>query len=121
MTSQFARTLLLAVSVVLAALAVDTARADVSQTVLLPGCPAAFELMSVAVLEAQGPYRLARIVDTAGNNDGFVCARRRPDGYAESDCSHGGTIACLLEQLGLPVYHFVDNDNPAEEHAQTVG
>ena len=117
MTSKFARALLPAVCAVVAALAVGAARADVPQTPLLPGCPAAFQLMSVAVLEAQGPYKLARLVDTAGNGDGYVCARQRPGGYAESDCSHGGTIACLLEQLGLPVYHFIDNDNPAEEHA----
>jgi len=117
MTSKFAgAALLLAVSAVVA-VAVGAARAEVPQTPLLPGCPAAFELMSVAVLEAQGPYKLARLVDTAGNADGYVCARERPAGYAEADCSHGGTIACLLEQLGLPVYHFIDNDNPAEEHA----
>jgi hypothetical protein len=109
-TSKFARALLLAVSAGVAALAVGAARADVPQSPSLPGCPAAFELMSVAALEAQGPYKLSRIVDTAGNGDG----------YAESDCTHGGTVACLLEQLGLPVYHFIDNDNPAEEHAGAV-
>lgn len=121
MKSNCARALLLAAATAAAALAAGTARADVSQTTLLPGCPAAFELKSVAALEAQAPYKLSRIVDTAGNGDGYVCARPRPDGYAESDCSRGGTIACLLEQLGLPVYHFVDNDNPADEHAQAVG
>ena len=120
MTSKFARALLLAVSAGVAALAVGAARADVPQSPSLPGCPAAFELMRVLSLEAQGPYKLSRIVDTAGNGDGYVCTRVRPDGYAESDCTHGGTVACLLEQLGLPVYHFIDNDNPAEEHAGAV-
>jgi hypothetical protein len=120
MTSKSVRAVVLAAFAAVAALAAGTARADVSQTLSLPGCPSAFELTSVEALEAQGPYKLSRIVDTAGNGDGYVCIRPRPDGYAESDCTHGGTIACLLEQLGLPVYHFVDNDNPSEEHAPAV-
>jgi hypothetical protein len=121
MTSKFARALLLAASAVVAALAVGTARADVPQTPSLPGCPEAFELRSVAALEAQGPYKLGRIVDTAGNADGYVCVRARPDGYAQADCDHGGTVACQLIALGLPVYHFIDNDNPSQEHAPADG
>lgn len=112
MTSTSARALLLGVVAAVAALAALTARADLAQGATGTGCPEAFQLVSVDALEAQGPYKIGRIVDTAGNNDGYVCVRPRPDGYAESDCSHGGTIACELLALGLPVYHFIDNDNP---------
>jgi hypothetical protein len=113
MTSTHTRACLLCLAAVAAVLAAFTARAEVARGATGTGCPEAFQLMSVDALEAQGPYKLARIVDTAGNGDGFVCTRVRPDGYAESDCSHGGTIACQLIDLGLPVYHFIDNDNPA--------
>jgi hypothetical protein len=121
MTSTSARALLLGVVAALAALAALTARAEIARSATGTGCPEAFQLMSVDALEAQGPYKLARIVDTAGNNDGYVCTRERPDGYAESDCSHGGTIACQLLALGLPVYHFIDNDNPGNGQAQPGG
>lgn len=116
-----ARLLLLGVASALAALTVGAARADVPETPSVPGCPTAFDLVSVAALDAQGPYKLSHIVDAAGNNDGYVCTRVRPDGYAESDCRGGGTIACELIALGLPVYHFIDNDNPAQEHAPAGG
>jgi hypothetical protein len=36
------------------------------------GCPAG-QLLSVTMLESQGPYQAPRRLDTAGNNDGFVC------------------------------------------------
>ena len=121
MTSTSARALLLGVAVTVAALAALTARAEVAHSATGTACPEAFELTSVAALEAQGPYKLGAIVDTAGNNDGYVCTRVRPDGYAESDCRGGGTIACELIALGLPVYHFIDNDNPAQEHGQAGG
>ena len=112
MTSMLARALLLGAAAAVAALAALTARAEVAHSATGTACPEAFELTSVAALEAQGPYKLGSIVDSAGNNDGYVCIRPRPDGYAESDCTHGGTIACVLIALGLPVYHFIDNDNP---------
>ena len=117
MTSTFARAFLLGVAAALAAVAVATTRASADPSPVGTACPDAFQLMSVAALEAQGPYKLGRIVDTAGNNDGYVCTRVRPDGYAESDCAHGGTIACQLLALGLPVYHFIDNDNPGNGNA----
>jgi len=121
MTSTFTRALLLGVATALTALVAGTARADAAPTPVGTACPDAFQLMSVAALEALGPYKLGRIVDTAGNNDGYVCTRVRPDGYAESDCAHGGTIACQLLALGLPVYHFIDNDNPGNGNAETGG
>jgi len=76
------------------------------------GCPQGFDLYSVGSFA--GPYRLPGLVDDAGNGDGWVCARPRPAGYAQSDCDHGGIIACELIQMGLPVYHFVDNGVPGQ-------
>jgi hypothetical protein len=104
-----------------AALAVGTARADVSQTPVATACPAAYELLSVTALEAEAPYKLPRLVDTAGNGNGWVCGFPLPDAYRDADCRTGGTIACILEQLGLPVYHFTDDDNPASKKASAAG
>jgi hypothetical protein len=72
-------------------------------------CPAAYELLSVTSLEATGPYVLPRRVDSAGNNDGLVCGLPMPTSTLEADCKNGGTVACLLAQLGLPLYRFKDN------------
>ena len=69
--------------------------------------------MSVASLEAAGPYVRPRRVDTPGNNNGLVCGHALPDSVRDADCKHGGPVACLLEQLGLPLYLFIDDDNPA--------
>jgi hypothetical protein len=99
-----------------AALAVGTARADVAQTPVATACPAGFELLSVASLEATGPYILPRRVDTPGNNNGYVCGLALPDSVRDATCrfTPGGN-ACKLAQLGLPVYHFIDDDNPASQ------
>ena len=120
MTSRSALTLLLALAAGLAALAAGTARAEV-HTPIATACPAAFDLLPVAGFEAQAPYKLPRLVDTAGNQDGLVCALALPDGARDADCRTGGRIACILAQLGLPLYHFVDNDNTANQRAQTGG
>lgn len=98
-----------------AALGVGTARADVSQTPVATACPAGYERLSVASLEAAGPYFLPRRVDTAGNNNGFVCGHARPDSVRDAFCMIGGGNACNLAQLGLPIYLFVDDDNPASQ------
>ena len=109
----------LVVSLSAAALAAGgTASADVSQTPITTTCPAAFALLSVQSLEAQGPYKLPRLVDTAGNGNGLVCGHALPDAARDADCRAGGSIACLLGQLGLPLYRFTDDDNPASQHAQ---
>jgi hypothetical protein len=120
MTSKSALALLFALAAAVAALAAGTARAGV-QTPIATACPAAFDLLPVAGFEAQGPYMLPRLVDTAGNQDGLVCALQLPDAARDADCMRGGQIACILEQLGLPLYHFVDNDNPANKQAQAGG
>jgi hypothetical protein len=62
---------------------------------------------------AAGPYVSPRRVDTAGNNNGYVCGLALPDSYRNANCMSGGPVACLLAELGLPVYHFTDDDNPA--------
>jgi hypothetical protein len=121
MTWNSVRALLFGLTIATAAsLAVGTARANV-QTPIATACPAAFDLLPVDGFEAQAPYKLPRLVDTAGNQDGFVCALALPDAARDADCRTGGQIACILAQLGLPLYHFVDNDNPANKRAQAGG
>jgi hypothetical protein len=97
----------------LAALVVGTARADVSQTPNATGCPAGYAYLSVASLEAAGPYIVPRKVDGAGNNNGYVCGLAQPDAVRDAFCRQGAALACLLAQLGLPHYVFRDDDNPA--------
>jgi hypothetical protein len=97
---------------------IGTARADVSQTPVATGCPAGYDRLSVASFEATGPYRLPRLIDTSGNGNGFVCAHVRPDSIRDAICAHEirdgfEGNACRLEQLGLPIYLFSDDDNPA--------
>src|SRR5690349_7574192 len=82
-----------------AALVGGTARADVSQTPVATACPAALAHLSVAALEATGPYILPRRVDTAGNNNGSVCGLALPDSVRDVHCKHGGLVACVLAQL----------------------
>ena len=64
---------------------------------------------------------MPRLVDTAGNNDGYVCGLAQPDSVRDAFCKQGGTVACQLEQLGLPHYVFKDDDNPASRHATGAG
>jgi hypothetical protein len=114
MTTRSTRPLLACLFIaVVAALAVSTARAGVSQTPGATACPTAYPLLSVAWFEAAGPYYVPRKVDTAGNNDGYVCARAQPDSVRDVDCKLGGAVACQLQKLGLHHYLFTDNDSPA--------
>jgi hypothetical protein len=98
-----------------AAVSVGTARADVSQTPVVTACPTGLERLSVASLEAVGPYYVPRLVDTAGNDNGYVCGLAQPDSVRDAFCKQGGVVACLLQQLGLPHYVFKDDDNPASK------
>ena len=119
MTSKSVRALLVGLTIAtVASLAVGAARADVSQTPVATACPAGYEHLSVASLEAAGPYYVPRLVDTAGNNDGYVCGLAQPDSVRDAFCKQGGVVACLLAQLGLPHYVFKDDDNPASHKAQ---
>ena len=99
-------------------LAAPTASGAVSQTPTATACPAHYSRLSVTSFEAVGPYILPRAYDTEGNKNGYVCAFPMPNARRDSDCRTGGDIACELAQLGLPLYHFTDDDNPA---AQTGG
>ena len=102
-------------SVGVVAFAVGTASADVSQTPVATACPAGFDYLSVDALEAAGPYLMPRRVDTAGNNNGYVCGHTRPDSVRDAFCEQGGGNACNLAQLGLPIYLFTDDLNPAKD------
>jgi hypothetical protein len=92
-------------------------QADVSQTPVATACPAGYPVMSVAGMEATGPYYLPRLIDSGGNNNGLVCAKPQPDSVRDKDCRAGGEVACLLQQLGLPHYLFKDDDSPALQGA----
>jgi hypothetical protein len=100
------------------ALAVATASADVSQTPNATGCPAGYELLNVAAIEASGPYPDHAFggTDRAGNNDGFVCGHAQPVAVQEVYCKLGIEVQCELEALGLPRYLIKEDDNPAGEN-----
>jgi len=111
---RYCPTALLAV-VVASAFAVATAKSAAVETPTETACAAGFELLAVSALEAQGPYVLPRVVDTGGNQNGYVCARALPDPVRDLNCRLYGGTPCALQALGLPVYHFVDDDNPAPQ------
>jgi hypothetical protein len=114
MLSRGARLCVLAFLIAAASVvAVGSAQAEVSQTPGATACPAGYPLMSVTAMEATGPYYVPRLVDTGGNNNGLVCAKPQPDSVRDNDCKHGGEVACLLQQLGLPHYLFKDDDSRA--------
>jgi hypothetical protein len=102
-----------------AALAGGTARADVSQTPIATGCPAGYQLLNIAELEAIGPYPDSVFggIDRAGNDNGYICGLPQPEAFVEARCRLGVGIACELEQLGLPHYVLTDDDNPAGQNA----
>jgi hypothetical protein len=86
-----------------------------AQTPVETACPAGYERLSVAALEAQGPYLLPRRVDEAGNDNGYVCGFALPDSFRDAQCiaSRGSGNSCVLQALGLPVYRFIDDQLPA--------
>ena len=90
-----------------------TVAATAAETPLTTACPAGYELLAVEALEAQGPYLVPRRVDTAGNNNGYVCGLAQPDAVRDAHCMVFGGNACNLQALGLPRYTFIDDDNPA--------
>jgi hypothetical protein len=71
------------------------------------GCPAGYELLSVATLSAEG-YRVPAEVDSPtsgilsfgqpGNGDGWVC---------------GVQLGNQLTSFGLPIYNFIDDQLPS--------
>jgi len=107
------RAVLVGFLAVAASATTGSASAVGSATPVETGCPAGYERLSVTWFEATGPYFLPRRVDSAGNNNGYVCAKVQPDSVRDASCMIGALNACLLAQLGLPVYLFTDDDNPA--------
>ena len=98
-----------------ALVAVGTARANASQHPAVTGCPASFEHLSIAALEASGPYPDSVFggIDRAGNDNGYICGLAQPDAVRDAYCRQGAQIACELEQLGLPHYVLKDDNSPA--------
>jgi hypothetical protein len=88
------------------------ARADPSSTPVVTGCPAGFSLFTVGT----PPYKVPSQLDNpanGGNGDGYVCAHAFPDAVRDAFCATGRG-GCLLEQLGLPLYEFTEDNNPAQ-------
>jgi hypothetical protein len=105
-------TLVVCVVVAAAGVAAETAGADVSQTPVATGCPAGFSLFTVGT----PPYKVPGQLDNpanGGNGDGLVCAHAFPDAVRDAFCATGRG-GCLLEQLGLPLYEFAEDNNPAQ-------
>jgi hypothetical protein len=96
-----------------ATLAAGSARADLAQTPVLTGCPAAYAHMRLDDLLAAGPYYVAVRLDAAGNNDGFVCALALPEAVRLARCGPSCPVPVL--------YQFTDDDNPAKQDAHAGG
>ena len=111
---------LIAGLVIVAAATASTASADESQTPVATGCPAGYERLQVSGFP-NPPYRMPRMVDAAGNGNGYVCALRLPEDVAFAYCQHLAPDACALYAEGLPLYNFVDDDNPASKAAKVGG
>lgn len=68
------------------------------------GCPTAYDAVAVTELEAiDEDYRLPRILDTTGNQDGLVCALALPE-----------AIVTAFDAPVPLVYQFRDNNLPAK-------
>jgi hypothetical protein len=94
------------------ALLAAAAGASPADTPVVTGCPAGFSLFAVGT----GPYKVPGRLDSpanGGNGDGYVCALTLPDAVRDEHCMRGELGACLLQQAGLPLYLFNDNNNPA--------
>jgi hypothetical protein len=84
-------------------------------TPVATGCPAGFSLFAVGT----PPYQVPTVLDdpaSGGNGDRYVCAHALPDAVRDAFCANGRG-GCLLEQLGLTLYQFTEDDNPARQHA----
>jgi hypothetical protein len=95
------------------ATAAATANAAAVETPTETACAAGFELLAISALETEGPYIMPRMVDTGGNQNGYVCGLALPDPVRDVFCRLYGGPSCALQALELPVYQFVDDDNPA--------
>jgi hypothetical protein len=101
-----------------AAVLATTAGADPASTPVVTGCPAGWSLFAVGT----PPYRVPTFVDdpaNGGNGDGYVCAHAFPDAVQDAFCANGRG-GCLLQQLGLPLYEFSEDTNPAQGATNAV-
>ena len=105
----------------LAAMVVPVAGASAASvaTPVVTGCPAGYSLFVATTF----PYRVARALDNpanGGNGDGYVCALQLPDAVRDAFCARGLLGYCFLESLGLPIYQFREDDNPAKDATDAV-
>jgi hypothetical protein len=96
-----------------------TAAADPASTPVTTGCPAGYALFAVGT----GPYRVPARLDNpanGGNGDGYVCALQLPEAVVAAYCNNHEPGACTLLQLGLPLYEFTEDNNPAQGATNAV-
>ena len=99
-----------------------SATAAESQTPVVTGCPAGYVLFAVPV-PGTSPYKVPGQLDSlanGGNGDGFVCARQLPEAVVVAYCLNYEPKACILLADGLPLYNFVEDDNPAQGATGTL-
>lgn len=91
----------------LAAVPAALAGPDGSQAPIHNGCMPGYHILSVAGLTAEG-YGVPALLDTGGNDDGYVCGERISEALAVQLCGgeHGPGAACPVPV----VYDFTDND-----------
>lgn len=89
------------------------AGADAASTPVVTGCPAGFTRLPVAYFETLGPYKAPERIDEAGNDNDYVCALQLPEAVVAAYCNNLEPGACTLLQLGLPLFEFADDNNPA--------
>ena len=104
-------------AVVVLAFAGGTARAGNSQTPNATGCPAGYEVLNIAALEASGPYPDSVFggIDRAGNDNGYICGLPQPMAVLINGCREGFELPCELLAAGLPHYVLKDDDSPANK------
>ncbi len=114
------RAILSLVAAAALALAVPaSALADSSQTPVVTGCPAGYDHVAVSSFPAQ--YQMPARIDAAGNDNGWICAQQLPEAVVAAYCLNLEPKACNLLELGLPLYNFMDDNNPAQLNAQVGG
>jgi hypothetical protein len=121
MKKKWALFTLVGTTAALAAMAVPVAGASAESvaTPVVTGCPAGFSLFATAT----PPYRVAAALDNpanGGNGDGYVCAHALPDAVRDAFCARGLLGYCFLKSLGLPIYQFREDDNPAKDATAAV-
>jgi len=71
-------------------------------------CPPSFTLRTVASLAATGNAPNPGLLDAAGNNDGWVCAKALPDQACTPFIVQLKQTTCLVETI----YFYKDNNSP---------